>query len=88
MKTYNENVSLGDFDAWSGAKSTKETIIEKGKANEFDSLIEELYPDGLSETQLNDILWFESDWIFESLGISEDKENEESEDEESEDEDE
>jgi len=74
MKTFSENTTLCNFDAWSGAKDTKETIIDAGKSDEFDALIEELYPDGLSETQLNDILWFESDWIFESLGISEDDE--------------
>ena len=72
MKTYNENTTLRDFDAWSGAKDTKETIINEGKENEFDQLIEELYPEGLSETQLNDILWFETDWIYENLGITED----------------
>jgi hypothetical protein len=71
MKTYNENMRLADFDAWQGAKDTKETILNEHKGEEFDSLIEELYPDGLSETQLNDILWFESDWLYENLGISE-----------------
>ena len=40
-------------------------------------LIEELHPDGLSETTLNDILWFESDWIFETLGITEEEEEDE-----------
>lgn len=69
MKTYNENTSLVNFEAWSGAVDTKERIIEEGKAKDFDYLIEELYPDGLTETQLNDILWFDDDWIFESLGI-------------------
>jgi hypothetical protein len=69
MKTYNENATLRDFDAWSGAIDTKETILEHHKSTEFDALMEDLYPDGLSETQLNDILWFEEDWIFESLGI-------------------
>ena len=68
MKTYNE-ITLDRFEAWSGAIDTKKRIIQEGKSEEFDSLIEELYPDGLSETQLNDILWFEQDWIYESLGI-------------------
>ena len=77
MKTYNENTTLVNFEAWSGAVETKNTIIEKGFAEEFDNLIEELYPDGLSETALNDILWFEEDWIFEMLGISEEEEEEE-----------
>ena len=69
MKTFNENQTLVDFNAWSGAVSTKDTILENNKGNEFDNLIEELYPDGLTETALNDLLWFESDWIFENLGI-------------------
>jgi hypothetical protein len=75
MKTFNDNTRLVDFDAWSGAKDTKETILNANKGEDFDNLIEELYPDGLSETQLNDILWFETDWIYQTLGISEDDEN-------------
>ena len=75
MKTFNENTTLINFDAWSGAVDTKERIIQEGKADEFDNLIEELYPDGLSETQLNDILWFEEDWLFEMLGISDEEED-------------
>ena len=79
MKTFNENTTLVNFDDWSGATDTKERIINEGKADEFDNLIEELYPDGLSETQLNDILWFEEDWLFEMLGILDDEEEDEEE---------
>lgn len=74
MKTFTEDTTLESFDAWSGAEETKQTILDNNKAEEFDQLIEELYPDGLSETTLNDILWFEEDWIFESLGITIDEE--------------
>lgn len=70
MKIYSE-MNLEDFNAWSGAEVTKSTIIENNKENEFNGLIEELYPEGLSETKLNDILWFEDEWIFETLGIIE-----------------
>jgi hypothetical protein len=73
MKTFNET-NLVNFNAWSGAVETKERIINEGKAKDFDNLIDELYPDGLSETHLNDLLWFEEDWLFEHLGI-EDEEN-------------
>jgi len=69
MKTFNENTQLHSFDAWSGAKDTKQTILDNHKGDEFDSLIEELYPDGLSEAALNDILWFDPEWIYELLGI-------------------
>ena len=74
MKVYNDNLSLRNFDAWSGAVDTKETIIYAGKEKEFDFLIDELYPDGLTDTQLNDLLWFEEDWLFEMLGIEIDEE--------------
>ena len=69
MKVINENLSITDFEAWSGAISTKETIIENNKENEFNSLIEELYPDGITDTNLNDLLWHDSDWCLEQLGI-------------------
>ena len=72
MITIKNTQTLMDFDAWSGAVETKETIIENGKGEEFDYLIDELYPDGLTETELNDILWFETDWIYKQLNIRED----------------
>jgi hypothetical protein len=72
-------ISISDFQSWSGAKDTQRRIIEENKENEFDNLIEELYPDGLTNNQLNDILWFDSEWVFESLGISEEEEENEEE---------
>lgn len=69
MKVINENLNLRNFDAWSGAKETKETIIENGKQTEFENLIDEIYPEGLTDTQLNDLLWFDDDWLFQNLGI-------------------
>ena len=68
MKLYSET-NLVNFHAWSGAVDTKNTIIDNDKMEDFEALIDELYPDGLSETQLNDLLWFDSEWVFESLGI-------------------
>lgn len=62
------------YSPWSGAIDTYNTILEAGKEEEFESLIEELYPDGIEEVALNDILWFEPDFILESLGLSEEEE--------------
>ena len=72
MITIKNTQTLMDFDAWNGAVETKETIIENRKAQQFDDLIDELYPEGLTETELNDILWFETDWIYDMLKIRED----------------
>lgn len=76
MKIISEE-TLRNFNAWSGAKETQNRLIELNLESEFDSLIEELYPDGLTDTQLNDILWFESEWVFESLGVQEEEEENE-----------
>lgn len=78
MKVYSE-IGIRQHEAWSGAKETKQRILDEGKEDNFDALIEELYPDGISETQLNDILWFEEEWLFESLGISNDEEDDDEE---------
>ena len=43
MKVYNDNLSLRNFDAWSGAVDTKETIINAGKEKEFDFLNQALF---------------------------------------------
>jgi len=74
MIVTNDNLTLRDFKAWSGAKDTQETILNEGKGEEFDSLIEELYPDGIDEMQLNDLLWFDEEWLYEVLGIAEEEE--------------
>ena len=66
--------NLRNFEAWSGAIETKNLILDAGLEEEFEGLIEELYPNGLSDTELNDILWFDSDWILENLGIKEEEE--------------
>ena len=73
MRVYQE-ISFEDFDAWSGAVDTKEKIVDAGKAEEFEALVEELFPNGVEATELNDFLWFDDDYILEILGITEDNE--------------
>lgn len=81
MRVHTE-LTLRQFDAWSGAKDTKQAIIDAGKEDEFEALIEDLYPDGIDETALNDLLWFEDEYLFECLGIEEEDEEEDEEEEE------
>ena len=68
MKVITET-NLRGFNAWSGAVHTKNLIISLGLEEEFEMLIDELYEEGLTDTQLNDLLWFESNWILENLGV-------------------
>ena len=75
MKITSE-MSLRNFEAWSGAKDTLNKLIELDKCDELEAVLEDIYPEGMTETQLNDILWFDDEWIYETLGIEEDEEEE------------
>lgn len=84
MKMIIENFDITDFEAWSGGKDTLERIIEEDKEKEFESLVEEQWPDGVADTELNDYLWFEDETIFQYLGISDEEAEEEDDDDDEE----
>ena len=70
MKMVSE-ISLRYFEAWGGAKDTLNKLIELDKCEDLEFILEDLYPDGITETQLNDLLWFDDEMIYEILGIEE-----------------
>jgi hypothetical protein len=78
--------SLEDFKAWSGGADTLNTLIEKDLCDKLEQILEyDIFPNGCEDTELNDFLWFEDDYIAELLGFRdwEDLENDgEDEDEE------
>jgi hypothetical protein len=63
--------NLNEFEPWSGAVSTWELIVEADKVDALDFMLEDLYPEGITSTELNDLLWFESDWVLDMLSIDE-----------------
>ena len=67
--TITYELDLNSFEAWSGAEETLERIQREGKCAELENVLEELYPDGMTETELNDLLWFEPETVYEWLGI-------------------
>ena len=67
MKVYRE-VSVADFEGWSGAQDVVQMMKERGLIEEFDTRIEELYPEGINEIALNDVLRFDT---LEMLGLEE-----------------
>ena len=69
--TIKTETNLRDFNAWGGAINTKNIILDAGLEEEFAEIIDELYPDGLSDTKLNDLLWFDDDWVLKILEIEE-----------------
>ena len=67
MKLYKEE-SISNFDFWSGAKDTAKHLTED-EMNTIECILEEQYPDGMGETELNDFFWFEDETLAEWLGF-------------------
>lgn len=65
---YTVEKSLSAFEFWSGAKETAKELTAE-QLDQMESILEDCYPDGMTETQINDIFWFEQDWIAEMLGF-------------------
>ena len=67
--TITYELDLNSFEAWSGAKDTLDRIQREGKCSLLEQILEDIYPDGMTETELNDLLWFEPETVYEWLGI-------------------
>ena len=71
MKIINE-INLQDFESWGYAKATAKRIDEELGARGWDlldAILTDADPDGIDETEVNDILAFEYNEVFEWLGI-------------------
>ena len=67
MKIYREE-SLSNFEFWSGAISNAEEFT----LEELDRIGEELEvenPDGMDETEINDLMWFEPEYLANLIGL-------------------
>ena len=67
MKVYSE-INLRDFEFWSRAKDNAGTLTNE-QLDKVDSILEELYPYGMNETEINNFFGFGFDTIREWLGI-------------------
>lgn len=72
MKIYRDD-SLSNFEFWSGAVSNAEefTIEELDRIGEELSVIDN--GDGYSETEINDLMWFEPAYLANLIGLEWDK---------------
>lgn len=68
MKIYSEK-SLTSFEFWGGAMCRAEKLTYS-ELEQITEILEELYPDGIDETTINDLFWFEEDKIAEWLGYN------------------
>ena len=78
MKIFSDN-SLREFNFWCGAEENASELSGE-QLDQLEFILEDLYPDGIDDTTLNDLMWFEFDPIKEWLGIEDDEEDEDEED--------
>lgn len=61
-------VNLPNFEFWCGAKENAKQLTYE-ELEELEWHLEDIYPDGIEDTQLNDIMWFDFEWVCECLGL-------------------
>lgn len=61
---------LADFEAWGGATDTQDKIVEADLGIDFMTALDDSYPDGMTSTELNDLLWFNEEWCYELVGLN------------------
>lgn len=75
MVKYYVEENLRDFKAWSGAVKTLEILENIDRIEEVENYIDEIL-ENCSDTDINDFLWFETNFIFmELLGYTEEEMN-------------
>lgn len=68
--------SLESFKAWAGALDTLNTVRERGGMDILTTICEDIFSGGTpTEVQINDWLWFDSDFIYQALGYEDLLEN-------------
>ena len=73
-KEINDFYALADM-VWSGARDTIADIQNANKEDEFMNFLEAVFCDEVpTDTEVNDFIWFERDYIYENIGLTEDGE--------------
>lgn len=68
MKIYTEQ-SLKDFEFWSGARDRAKYLTDD-QFDTIEAILEDAYPDGMTDTEINDFFWFEEDTVADWLGYN------------------
>lgn len=71
MRIYKEE-SLSGFEFWSGAKDFAEKLTDN-ELDQIEAILTDTYPDGMDETELNDLFRFEPETICDWLGLDYDE---------------
>ena len=65
---------FSDYTPWGGAVDAYDKIDGAGKLDDLETLLDEWFDGEATSTQINDVLWFDYEQVFDALGISTDEE--------------
>lgn len=75
MKVYSD-IDLSSFEFWCGAKNNA-AMLTSSELDQIGDILEDTYPEGMSETEVNDLFWFDFAYICEMIGLQYDEEKDE-----------
>ena len=61
-----KELNLTEFKFWSEAKNH---TFYYNELKELEYVLDEIYPEGCTETHINDLFWFEEEFLCESIGL-------------------
>jgi hypothetical protein len=73
MKVFCE-INLTNFQFWAGAKDNA-AMLEYDELEQLEYMLEDIYPEGIEETTINDLMWFDFESVCEWLGLELDVDN-------------
>lgn len=73
MKIHSE-INLISFRFWGSATSITDKLTLE-ELEQLDSALSEIYPDGIEATHLNALFAFDSDWVLQLIGLTEEVNN-------------
>ena len=62
-------IDFSEFEPWGQAVSVWEYLSDVNAIDSLEYFLEEIYPDGMSSTELNDILAFEPEAVLPYIGV-------------------
>lgn len=68
--TIHTETALHNFEFWSGA-ADRANMLTPSQLDAIEAELEQIYPDGMTETELNDLFWFDFDFVCSLIGTSE-----------------
>lgn len=72
MKVISE-MNLTSFGFWSGGLLNAQ-MLTYDELEQLEYIFEDIYSEGMTDTMINDIMWFDFSWVCDALGLEYDEE--------------